>query len=308
LGIAYIDGNYVPVERAAIPILDWGVTRSDATYDVVGVWNGRFFRLERHLDRFFASLERLRMQLDFGRDHVEEVLHGCVDRAALSNAYVSITCTRGMAPAGSRDPRKCDNRFYAYAVPYVWIVLPEVQEQGAHLHISQIARIPPESIDPRIKNYHWLDLVQAQFEAMDQGADLAVVGDGAGGVTEGHGFNLFVVRDGALLTPDRGVLHGITRQTVFEICAELALPCTEASVTADMVRSAEEVFATSTAGGVMPVTVLDGQPVGIGAPGPTTQQIRQTYWDWHADPRFTTPVRYEGSRERAFAQHGRAGR
>lgn len=290
MGIAYIDGTFMPVQQAAIPILDWGVTRSDATYDVVGVWNRRFFRLDDHLDRFFRSMERLRLDPGISRVEIASVLSRCVIEAGLDSAYVSMTCTRGRPPLGSRNPVHCVNRFYAFAVPYVWIVSPETQERGAHLWISNITRIPPQSVDPTIKNYHWLDLVQAQFEALDNGAELAVVGDGAGHVTEGHGFNIFAVSGGAVRTPLQGALRGITRATVIDICRELALPCTQDQLSEAFMLSADELFATSTAGGVMPITKLHDKPVGDGTPGPITRRIRECYWDWHSDPRFTTPL------------------
>jgi branched-chain amino acid aminotransferase len=290
MGIAYIDGKFLPVEQAAIPVLDWGVTRSDATYDVVGVWNRRFFRLDDHLDRFYQSLAHLRLDPGLGRSEIIAILTRCVAMAGLDNAYVSMTCTRGRPPMGSRNPLLCKNRFYAFAVPYVWIVASELQERGATLWISDIARIPPASVDPRVKNYHWLDLVQAQFEALDHGAELAVVGDGAGNVTEGHGFNIFAVKDGKVQTPVEGTLRGITRRSVIEICQSLGIACEERLLPKTSVLAADELFATSTAGGVMPITKVNGVPLGDGEPGAITRRIKDTYWAWHADPQLTTPL------------------
>lgn len=289
-GVAYIDGEYVPVGEARIPILDWGVTRSDATYDVVGVWDRKFFRLDDHIDRFLASVAKLRMQLPVDRDSLADVLHRSVALSGLDNLYVSMTCTRGKPPPGSRDPRECVNRFYAFAIPYVWIVPEARQLEGARMYVSDRTRIPPTSVDPTVKNYHWLDLSAAQFDALDHGADLAVVCDEAGNVTEGHGFNIACVVDGNVVTPDRGVLRGVTRQTVKDICEELGIPYREEAVPTEMLRSADEVFVTSTAGGVMPVSEIDGKPVNAGGVGETTRRIRDTYWAWHADPRFTTAV------------------
>ena len=153
-GAAWIDGGFRPVEDAKISVLDLGVTRSDGTYDVVHVWDGRFYRLDAHLDRFAASLERLR--LDPGRDRaqIEALLHGCVRHAGLRDAYVSMTCTRGRPAAGSRDLRTARNTFYCYAVPFVWISSPDRQATGASMRISPITRIPRQSVDPSVKNYH----------------------------------------------------------------------------------------------------------------------------------------------------------
>lgn len=110
-GTAYIDGRFCPIAEATISVLDWGFLRSDATYDVVHVWNGRFFRLDRHLDRFLKSVSKLRMTLPFGREELVAVLRECVTRSQFKNAYVEMICTRGMSPTFNRDPRDAKNRF-----------------------------------------------------------------------------------------------------------------------------------------------------------------------------------------------------
>lgn len=291
-GIAFADGRYVPVAEASVPILDWGFLRSDATYDVVHVFRGRFFRLDAHLGRFERSLARLRMRIPYDRAGVAAILHECVRRAGLRDAYVEMLCTRGTPPPGSRDPRRCENRFFAFAVPFVWIADPAKQEQGLHLAISAAERIQPESVDPTVKNYHWHDLTAGLFEAYERDADTAVLVDREGHVVEGPGFNIFVVRAGRLATPDRGMLEGITRRTVLELAADLRLAAEARPVGADEVREADEVFLTSTAGGVLPVTRVDGSAIGDGRPGSLTRRLRDAYWAAHDDPRYATPVQY----------------
>jgi branched-chain amino acid aminotransferase len=291
-GAAYIDGAFCPIEAARISILDMGVTRSDCTYDVVGVWRGRFFRLDAHLDRFFASMQRLR--LDPGRERavVEEILHECVSRSGLRDAYVSMTTTRGRSAPGSRDLRTARNTFYSYAIPFVWIVTPADQATGVGMWISDAQRIPPASIDPTVKNYHWLDMDLAQLDAYDHDARLVVLRDATGAVTEGPGYNLFVHLEGRWLTPRSGTLRGITRRSVIEIIRDAGGVVEERRVAVDDLVRGSEVLVTSTAGGVMPVTAINGQPVGDGEVGPLTRAINERYWDCHADPGYTTPVRY----------------
>ena len=121
---------------------------------VVHVWDGRFYRFDAHLDRFAASLATLRLDPGHDRADIEALLHGCVRHAGLRDAYVSMTCTRGRPAAGSRDLRTARNTFYCYAVPFVWISSPERQATGASLRISPITRIPRQSVDPSVKNYH----------------------------------------------------------------------------------------------------------------------------------------------------------
>ncbi|MBI3992939.1 MAG: aminotransferase class IV [Candidatus Lambdaproteobacteria bacterium] len=288
-GAAFVDGAYVPIAEARIPITDWGFTRSDVTYDVVSVWNGAFFRLEDHLARFAASVAGLRMQLPLSRDGVSEILTECVRLAGLRNAYVEMVCTRGVPAQGNRDPRRMQNRFFAFALPFIWIANEEQRRRGLHLVISSVQRIPPASVDPTIKNFHWGDLIRGLYDAYDRGGETAVLVDAQDHVTEGPGFNVFAVSGGRVKTPARGVLEGITRKSVIELCALEGLPIDVAPLPAQSVRRAEEVFITSTAGGIMPVTTVDGQPVGEGKPGPLTTRLNDLYWKkkeqgWHATP------------------------
>jgi branched-chain amino acid aminotransferase len=291
-GVAFVDGEYVPIEQARIPILDWGLLRSDATYDVVHVWRGSFFRLGDHVERFLRGVGRLRLQVPFDGGEIERILAECVWRSGLREAYVEMICTRGVPAPGSRDPRLASNSFYAFAIPFVWIADERQRETGLALYISDRERISPRSVDPRTKNYHWLDLTLGLFDAYEAGAETVLLVDGAGNVVEGPGFNVFVVAGGVLATPATGVLEGITRRTVIELAREQDLELRETTVRADAVRRADEVLITSTAGGVMPVTSVDGAPVGSGTMGPVTRSLRDAYWRLHDDPRFATPVAY----------------
>ncbi len=217
----------------------------------------------------------------------------CVRLSGLRDAYAEVVCTRGVPPPGSRDPRECENSFFAFVVPFVWIADPEKQERGLRATISQVQRIGPEAVDPTVKNYHWLDLVAGLYEAYDRGGETVILIDREDNVVEGPGFNVFAVKDDAVFTPDRGVLEGVTRRTVIELAAEREIPLEARKVPASEVREADEVFVSSTAGGVIPVTRVDGEPVGGGAPGPVTLRLREAYWELHKDPRFATPVQYD---------------
>ena len=289
-GTAYANGEFCEIAEAKLSVLDWGFLRSDATYDVVHVWKGRFFCEDRHIDRFLLNLERMRLSLPFDRARLIEILHECVRRSGLEDAYVEMICTRGISPTFSRDPRDARNNFVAFAIPFGWIANEEQRRRGLKLIISKIPRIAPQSVDPRIKNYHWLDLVSGMFEAYDRGAENAVLVDLDGNITEGPGFNIFAVADGALLTPAAGVLEGITRGVTKDLAKELGINLREGTLTADALRGAHEVFITSTAGGVMPVTEIDGAPVGNGGVGTVTSAILDLYWQKHSDPTWSTAV------------------
>ncbi|TDJ13899.1 MAG: branched-chain amino acid transferase [Gammaproteobacteria bacterium] len=292
-GTAFVEGAYVPIGEARLPLLDWGFTRSDVTYDVVHVWKGSFFRLDDHLDRFQRSCDRLRLNPGYGRDQTREILMRCVSLSGLREAYVEMICTRGVPAPGSRDPRLCRNQFFAFAIPFVWIFSRSRQKEGAHLIISDVPRIAPVSVDPTVKNFHWGDLTRALFQALDRGGDSAVLLDGDGYLSEGPGFNVFRVHQGGVTTPEGTVLEGITRASVRELCEELDIPFALTRITPDELRDADEVFVSSTAGGVMPVSRVDQRILGNGRPGPVTLRIRELYWRKHEQGWHATPVDYE---------------
>ena len=289
-GAAYMDGRFMPVSEARIPMTEWGYRRSDVTYDVVSVWDGAFFRLDDHLQRFRASMDAMRLTPRESDADLRTILHQIVRLSGLREAYVAFDCMRGR-PLPSERYHPANARAYvaAFAIPYVWQMKPEVIARGAHMIIAKTPRIPDACLDARIKNFHWADMTAALFEAEDQGADNPILLDLQGNVTEGPGFNVFAVRDGRVFTPDRNVLHGISRLSVIELCREMGLPCEERTVTPAELREADEIFLSSTSGGVMPVSRLDGRRYCNDRPGPVSERLRAAYWQkrqagWHAEP------------------------
>ncbi|MCE2492945.1 MAG: aminotransferase class IV [Alphaproteobacteria bacterium] len=290
--MAFIDGDYRPLREAKISVLDFGFTRSDCTFDTLKVWDGKYFCRDLHLDRFLTSCETLRLDLPVTRKELIEIQDECVRRSGLRRALVKPICTRGVAVPGSRDPRDATPNFFAYAQPYSDTIKKEVQDRGLNMIVASAPRISPDAVDPKIKNYNRLDFVAGLFEAFDRGGDNVLMPDEDGNITEGPGFNVFVVRDGEAVTPHRGMLEGITRTVTFKLCEELQIKTHVAPVPTADLKGADEVFITSTAGGIMPVTAIDGEPLNGGQPGPKTEQIRDLYWAKHDDPEWTTSIDY----------------
>ena len=277
-------GQIIPISEAKISVFDWGLTRSDITYDVVHVWEGAFFRLDDYLDRFHSSMKKLRLDVGLDRSAICSALIDLLATSGLRSAYVSMVASRGtpIVP-GARDPRACKNHFYAWAIPFVWMIPQDVAKRGAHISVGEKARrISPNSVDPTVKNYHWGDMTAALFQALDLGYDTTVLLDEQDQITEGPGFNIFAVIEARVVTPKSGMLAGISRKTVIEICEALGIPCEATDISKDDFLNAEEVFITTTAGGIVPVTRVDARILGNDFMGPTTAKILQTYWDWHA--------------------------
>ncbi|MCL5777463.1 aminotransferase class IV [Limibaculum sp. FT325] len=293
-GAAIIRGEIVPIAEARIGVTDWGLTRSDITYDVVPVLDGAFFRLPDYLKRFAASRAALRLAIPEDDAAIRAALHAIVARAGLRDAYVAMVASRGTpAIPGARDPRACANHFYAWCVPYLRVIPAEVEARGARLWVSKsVHRIPEDSVNPRVKNYHWGDFTQALFEAYDHGADSAVLTDHAGNLSEGPGFNVFCIAGGRLITPRGHCLEGITRQTVLEAAAELGIPAEVRDLPLAEFIEADEVFTATTAGGPVPVVQVDGRVYGNGAPGPASEALRARYWEMTRRPALRDQVAY----------------
>jgi branched-chain amino acid aminotransferase len=278
-GVAFIEGQYVPADEAKISVFDLGFSRSDVVYDVVSTWKGRFFRLDDHIHRFLRSCAGIRIHCPHGKNEIKRILAECVYRAGLQDAYVEVLTTRGrFASLGSRDLRQTTPTFIAYAIPYIWIATPEKQKDGVHVYIAPTPRIPDVSVAARYKNFHWADLTRGQLEALDTGADLAVLCGVTDNLAEGPGFNVFFVKNGKICTPAANVLGGITRMTVMDLASEIGVAVEAGDYPADALRTADEAFLSSTAGGIIPVTKVDGKALGNGRPGSLSWQIRELYW------------------------------
>lgn len=293
-GAAWIKGQVVPIAEATIGVTDWAVTHSDVTYDVIPVRNGGFFRLGDYLDRFEASISACRMNIGMSQAQISNALQAIVARSGLRHAYCAMVAARGtpLIP-GSRDPRDCDNHFYAWCVPYIHVVKPEIANQGVKIWLSEdVRRIPPDSVNPLVKNYHWGDFTAGLFEAKDRGFETVILPDHAGNVTEGPGFNLFSIKGKSVITPDTGVLHGITRRTALELCREAGFETTERDLPIDELMEADEVFLTSSGGGIIPVSQIGQRVFSNGHAGPASTRLRQRYFEVMDDPAYRTDVAY----------------
>jgi len=296
-GVAYIDGEIVPIMEARIPIIDQGFLHSDLTYDVPAVWDGRFFRLNDHLDRLEKSCEKMRLRSPLSREEITAKLIEMVAKSGIRDAYVELIVTRGLKFVRELSLNgainSAENTLYLLVLPYIWVMPPQMQLSGGSAVVTRsVRRTPPGAMDPTVKNLQWGDFTRGLIEASDRDAAYPFLPDGDGNITEGSGFNIFIVKKGLLKTPRLGVLEGITRKTVLEIAASKNWPAHIGEVPVSDLYSCDEIFMATTAGGIMPITELDGQPVGGGQVGPHTREIFEAYWEAHYQPEHTLEVKY----------------
>ena len=287
VGCAHIGGEFVAFEDAKMSIFDTGFLHSDVVYDVTTSWQGHIFKLDEHLERFAASCAGFRLKNPYTIQETAKLLAECAQRADCEDAgFIHMHVTRGEYPEGSRDPRLCENQFACYVSPYVWLWGEEKSKAGVNLHFSDIERISSKAVDTRYKNFHWADLIQSQYQAYEAGRDDAVLCGPDGNLAEGPGFNIWVVKNGICATPDANCLLGMSRRSALELCEMEGIPFETRSIHPDELRNADEAFATSSAGGIMPVTAIDDKPLGNGAPGILTTLLGNSYWrrreeGWH---------------------------
>lgn len=293
-GVAWIRGSLFPIHSAQIPLLDQGFLRSDLTYDVPAVWNGRFFRLDDHLDRLELSCGKIRLKLPLPKSEIKTILLNMVAKSGIMDAFVELVVTRGLTGLREARPEDLVNELYMWVLPYVWVMPPQMQLTGGSAVIARtVRRKPPGSMDPTVKNLQWGDFTKGLFEAIDRGAKYPFLTDGDSNLTEGSGFNIVLVKGGVLYTPDRGVLEGVTRKTVFDVAGKNGIEVRLEVVPVELAYQSDEIFMCTTAGGIMPITSLDGQPVGDGKIGSVTKKIWDDYWAMHEDPKYTTAVSYD---------------
>jgi len=211
----------------------------------------------------------------------------------LRDGYVRIVVTRGVGDLGL-DPRKCRRPTVIIIADAIQIYSDEARRKGLTAIISSVRRDAVDATSHEAKTLNYLNSILAKIEANEAGVDEAIMLDHRGFVAEGTGDNVFIVKGGVVYTPPRtaGILPGITRGCVIQLCRELGIPVVERDLTVVELYTADEVFVTGTAAEVMPVTVINGRPIGDGRPGPVTMRLMEEFRRLTRDPRNGVLVEY----------------
>jgi branched-chain amino acid aminotransferase len=277
----YVNGNFVPESEAKISVFDHGLLYGDGVYDTLCGWNGYIFRLEQHIDRLYQSAHAVKIEIPISKSQMTNETIETARRTGEKNLYLKIYVTRGVGPQPLLDPRNCEPTVVIFGRPYLWLIDPKKHEHGLTAKITNIRRTPDQCIDGKIKNLNYLNIVLAKMEAIESGMDEAIMPGLDGSILEGPGYNVFIIKNGAVITPPPGnILMGITRATCLDIAREIGLETRETPLSAYDLYNADEVFLSSTAGGVVGIREIDGRRVGAGEPGPITKKIYNTYFKW----------------------------
>jgi branched-chain amino acid aminotransferase len=283
--IAYFNGEYLPESQVRVPFRDRSWIYGDGVFDVARTFNGRVFKLEEHVERLYRSLKVLRIDPGLGAEEMtlisREVLERNLHLLGPDDDY-------WLAQRISRGVHKVDGDNWDHYGPTVIVEcmpLPlkaraRLYRDGIDVIVPSIRRVPPDALTPRAKTHNYLNLITADLEVHARDPEAwAVLLDVNGNLCEGLGSNIFVVRDGRLLTPhERYVLPGVSRATAIELAAQAGIPFAEADIDLYDAYTAEEAFITSTSLCLCPVRSVNGNPVGAGTvPGPLTKRLSDAY-------------------------------
>ena len=278
---ASVNGNVVPGAEARVSVLDNGFTFGDAVYETLRTYAGRPFHLDRHLERLRASAARLGFAPPFGDEVFARRLGELLARAGNEESYIRIILTRGEGDISYRFDRVKGPTLVMVVKPFE--PPPERDyAEGIAVVIASVRRNHPRALDPAIKSNNLLNNILAVREGQAQGAAETILLNDLGEVAEGASSNVFVVKGGQAATPPlaAGILSGITRRVVLDLCREIGVPAREETLRVSNLFAADEVFITSTTKEAAPVRTIDGKPVASGRPGPVHRRILQAYREY----------------------------
>ncbi len=271
--LIYFNGEFVPKQEARTSVYDHGFLYGDGVFEGIRAYNGRVFRLDEHLDRMYDSAKAIDLKVPLSKSEMKTAIIETLKKNGLKDAYIRPIVTRGDGDLGL-DPRKCP-------VPNIFIITQEwgamygdLYEKGLTAVTVGIRRNAPEALPPNIKSLNYLNNILAKIESNVKGGDEAIMVDVHGNISEGSGDNIFVVKNGKILTPPTlNNLRGITRAAAIELAIRDRIPINETNLGLFDIYTADEVFVTGTAAEIAPVTKVDGRIIGDGKPGKLTVKL-----------------------------------
>jgi len=274
----FLNGSLVPKQKAKISIEDRGLLYGDGVFETMRSYEGKVFRLDRHLKRLFDSLTLLRLPMPYQQKEIGEAIYGTLKANQLHEAYIRLTVTRGEGGRGIDLPEKPSPTIIIVAkefVPYP----SHLYREGLRTGIAEIKQI--SSPLNQTKSLNFLHNILARIEAKQRGLNEVILINSNGFVSEGTVSNIFMIKNGTLITPDKesGILSGITRNTVIELAIHEGIGVEERKVNPSELMEADEVFLTNTLMEIMPVTEIERVKIGQGKPCPLTLKFMGWYRD-----------------------------
>ena len=284
--LVYLDGEFVPMSEAKIPVLDHGLLYGDGIFEGIRAYNGRVFKLTEHLKRFFSAAKAIHLTLPLSFEEVEEVVLTSCKKNNITDGYIRLVCTRGADGLGLY-PKPASHPPRLFCIAGQVALYPEqAYRDGLKVITSSYRRNKATIVDPQIKSLNYLNNILASIEAHRYGADEALMLNEEGIITECTGDNVFMIKDSVIYTPPAylGALDGITKKAVIAIAIEAGYEVKEEPFTHFNLLNCDEAFLTGTAAELIALTVLDGQLIGDGKAGGITTKLLQLFREYTKQP------------------------
>ncbi len=291
--VVYIDGEYHSKGNAKISVYDHGLLYGDGVFEGIRAYNGIVFHLRDHIERLYEGLRITRINVTFSKEEMMDAVVETLRKNNLSDAYIRLVITRGRGNLGL-DPRSSPKpAIIIMTEPVAPGQNKEAREKGKTAIMSSYRRDMVDGTSHELKSLNYIQSVLSKFQAIDAGVDEVVMLDHRGMVSEFHGSNLFIVKQGIVHTPTSaaGILHGVTRARILKLAEELGYEARERDITPYELITADEVFLTGTMAEVVPIVKIQGVPVGDGKPGPVTREIIKGFLRIIQDPKEGTVIR-----------------
>jgi branched-chain amino acid aminotransferase len=274
----WINGKLHEKEDAKISVYDHGLLYGDGVFEGLRSYSGHVFRLAEHLRRLWDSAKAIRLEIPNSAEVMEKAIYSTLAVNKLTDAYIRLVVTRGAGGLGL-DPNRTSNPQVIIITDLISLYAEELYRNGLEIITASTLRNHPAALSPRIKSLNYLNNILAKIEGLQAGCSEALMLNHKGEVAECTGDNIFLVRDGVLLTPpnDAGILEGITRDAVIELAEAAHITVRQIPLTRHDVYVADECFLTGTAAEVIPVVKVDSRPIGSGKPGPTTRDLIERF-------------------------------
>lgn len=274
----YLDGEYKNAADARVSVFDHGLLYGDGVFEGIRAYNGRVFKLDEHIRRFFEGAKAIFLEIPLTHEQLVEIVCETCRRNNLRDGYIRLVATRGEGDLGL-SPTKCERPFVFCIAATILLYPEEMYKTGIPVITAQQRRNNPTILDPQIKSLNYLNNILAKIEANHAGAQEAIMLTQGGIVAECTADNIFIVKDGTIFTPPIhcGALDGITRRTVIELARTAGFTLLEKEFTLFNVYNADECFLTGTGAECIPVTTADRRQIGNGAAGEITQKILELY-------------------------------
>jgi branched-chain amino acid aminotransferase len=283
--VVYIDGAYYPKTQAKISVFDHGLLYGDGVFEGIREYNDIVFKLKEHIDRLYRSAHVITLKIPLTKEEMTQVVVETLRKNKLKDSYIRLVVTRGVGDLGL-DPRKCPKPSVIIITDTISLHASGAKENGITTMLSWVRRNPVDATSHEIKSLNYLNSVLAKIEANASGVDEAICLESNGYVAEGVGENVFIVKNGELLTPptSTGALAGITAEVVEKLAVKLGLKLTVTNLTPFMLFTAEEAFFTGTAMEMVPIREVNKRQIGTGKPGPVTKKLMAEFHKVIKDP------------------------